>query len=39
LIPASGNQDHTTWPSATTSHVLQHDRVHRIPRPTPVTIA
>jgi hypothetical protein len=21
LIPASGNQDHTTWPSATTSHV------------------
>jgi hypothetical protein len=22
-----------------TLHVLQHDRVHRIPRPTPVTIA
>ena len=31
LTPASGCQDHTTSPSATTPLVLRHHRVHRIP--------
>jgi hypothetical protein len=39
LTPAKGRQDHTTSPSASTSLVWQHQRVHRIPRPTLVTIA
>jgi hypothetical protein len=39
LIPASGDRDHTTWPSATLPHALRHDRVHCIPRPTFVAIA
>jgi len=39
LIPASGDQDHTTWPSAVTALVSCRCRVHRIPRPTFVTIA
>src|SRR5689334_10602246 len=37
LIPASGNQDHTTWPSALALLVSQRKRVHRIPRSTFVT--
>src|SRR5262249_18557599 len=39
LAPAKGRQDHTTSPSASTSLVWRHRRVHRIPRPTLVTIA
>ena len=37
--PASGRQDHTTSPSASIAPVLRRQRVHRIPRPTFVTIA
>jgi hypothetical protein len=39
LIPASGDQDHTTSPSAPASPVLRHGSVHRIPTPTSVKIA
>ncbi len=39
LTPASGRQDHTTSPSATAPLVLRRRHVHRIPRPTSVTIA
>jgi len=39
LIPASGDQDHTTSPSALVAFVLRAICVHRIPRPTSVTIA
>jgi hypothetical protein len=39
LISASGYQDHTTLPSAEAPLVLRRRRVHRIPRPTSVTIA
>jgi len=39
LIPASGDQDHTTSPSALAALVLRSHCVHRIPRPTFVTIA
>src|SRR5581483_832638 len=39
LAPASGRQDHTTSPSASTAPVLRRQRVHRIPHPTFVTIA
>jgi hypothetical protein len=39
LAPAQGRQDHTISPSAIVSHVRRYDRVHRIPRPTLVTIA
>jgi hypothetical protein len=39
LMPASGHQDHTTSPSALAPLVWPHHRVHRIPRPTSVTIA
>src|ERR1700742_3445312 len=39
LIPASGDQDHTPSPSASTLLVRQGQRVHRIPLPTSVTIA
>jgi len=38
LTPASRRQD-TTSPSALAPLVLRHDRVHRIPHPTSVTIA
>jgi hypothetical protein len=31
LTPASGRQDHTTSPSATTAFVARRHRVHRIP--------
>src|SRR6185437_13361798 len=31
LIPASGDRDHTTWPSAPAPPVLRHSRVHRSP--------
>ena len=37
LISASGDQDHTTWPSAFVLLVWQPNRVHRIPRSTFVT--
>jgi len=37
LTPAKGRQDHTTSPSALTSLVWRHQRVHRIPRSTSVT--
>jgi hypothetical protein len=39
LTPASGRQDHTTSPSATSAFVFCAIRVHRIPHPTFVTIA
>jgi hypothetical protein len=39
LIPASGDQDHTPSPSASTLLVRQSQNVHRIPLPTSVTIA
>src|SRR5579871_5811451 len=39
LIPASEDQDHTISPSAFTSLVSRCQCVHRIPRPTLVTIA
>jgi hypothetical protein len=39
LTPASGRQDHTTSPSAYAPLVFGRNRVHRIPRPTSVTIA
>src|SRR5579859_3390988 len=39
LAPASGRQDHTTSPSAHAPFVFRRNRVHRIPRPTFVTIA
>jgi hypothetical protein len=39
LTPASGRQNHTTSPSATSSVRLCAPRVHRIPHPTFVTIA
>ena len=39
LTPASGRQDHTTSPSASRAIVESATRVHRIPRPTSVTIA
>jgi len=34
-----GRQADTPLPSASRLHVWQHERVHRIPRPTSVTIA
>ena len=39
LTPASGRQDHTTSPSASRAVRQKRIRVHRIPRPTSVTIA
>jgi len=39
LMPASRHQDHTTSPSAIAPLVRRHNCVHRIPRPTSVTIA
>jgi hypothetical protein len=39
LISASGYQDHTTSPSASGAFVSSRQSVHRIPRPTFVTIA
>jgi hypothetical protein len=39
LTPASGRQNHTTSPSARCAFVSCAARVHRIPRPTFVTIA
>ena len=39
LISASGDQDHTTSPSAPATLVLRSHCVHRIPLPTSVTIA
>jgi hypothetical protein len=39
LMPASRHQDHTTSPSALVSFASRHYRVHRIPRPTSVTMA
>jgi hypothetical protein len=39
LTPASGRQDHTTSPSASSIVRLARCRVHRIPHPTFVTIA
>ena len=40
LTPASGRQDHTTSPSAfENAFVFRIESVHRIPRPTSVTIA
>src|SRR5690242_6471380 len=39
LISASGDQDHTTSPSALVALVLRATCVHRIPLPTSVTIA
>ncbi len=39
LTPASGCRDHTTSPSATRAVRYRHNRVHRIPLPTSVTIA
>jgi hypothetical protein len=38
LIPASGDQDHATSPSASATFVLRAIRVHRIPAPRVVTI-
>src|SRR5690242_6776976 len=38
LISASGDQDHTTWPSALGSLVWQPQRVHRIPLSTLLTM-
>jgi hypothetical protein len=39
LTPASGRQDHTTSPSASSTFVNRAIGVHRIPSPTSVTIA
>jgi len=39
LTPASRRQDHTTSPSAKSAVRQQRRHVHRIPRPTSVTIA
>jgi hypothetical protein len=39
LAPASERQDHTALPSAPAPLVLRRQNVHRIPRPTSVTIA
>jgi hypothetical protein len=39
LTPASRYQDHATSPSTSVAPVLRHQRVHRIPHPTFVTIA
>src|SRR5580692_4243374 len=39
LMPASRHQDHTTSPSAALPFVSRHCCVHRLPRPTSVTIA
>jgi hypothetical protein len=39
LTPASGCQDHTTSPSASSALVRSAIGVHRIPPPTSVTIA
>jgi len=39
LTPASGCQDHTTSPSASSALVRSAISVHRIPPPTSVTIA
>src|SRR5215475_8744699 len=39
LAPAKGRQDHTTWQSAPAALVARAASVHRIPRPTLVTIA
>ena len=39
LIPASKYQDHTTSPSAFSPLVCRREGVHRVPRPTSVTIA
>jgi hypothetical protein len=39
LTPASGRQDHTVLPYACRCFVLYTESVHRIPRPTSVTIA
>jgi hypothetical protein len=39
LTPASGRRDHTTSPSALAPFVSKRQSVHRIPRPTFVTIA
>src|SRR6202166_4520666 len=39
LTPASGRQDHTTLPSASSAFVSRAISVHRIPLPTSVTIA
>jgi hypothetical protein len=39
LTPASGRQDHTTSPSASRAIRQRRQSVHRIPRPTSVTIA
>ena len=39
LISASGYQAHTTSPSAKCRSSFRHNRVHRIPHPTFVTIA
>ena len=39
LIPASGDQDHTSSPSASATLVSRDQCVHRIPLPTSVTIA
>jgi len=39
LTPASGCQDATTSPSASVPFVVGHQDVHRIPRPTFVTMA
>jgi hypothetical protein len=38
-MPASRHQDHTTSPSAMVSFAFRHNRVHRILRPTSVTMA
>src|SRR5579863_442980 len=39
LMPASRHQNHRTSPSALVSFASRHHRVHRIPRPTSVTMA
>src|SRR5579859_60646 len=39
LTPASGGQDHTISPSASAPLASRHQRVHRIPLPTFVTMA
>jgi len=39
LAPASGRQDHTPWPSASSAVVYSAISVHRTPRSTSVTIA
>ena len=39
LTSASGHQDHATSPSASMRFVFRIEGVHRIPRPTSVTIA